>query len=450
MRHSHTEFSSGCSCPACERGRLYRFFSRTFYSISGQAVFEGRRHEVERLQCNVCAEVYEAPLPAAMQADGVGNGRLYTYSAHSAVVLLKYLGVVPWHRQQTVQAAMGVDVPDACMWDMCRFVGGVIEPVAAALQQVAAGAPLLYGDDTTAKILGLQSEVKVERRSGKRVVRTGCHTTAVIAELDTGQRVAIFRIGIQHTGELLDEILSGRAAGLIAPLVMTDAASCNLVTACQVSMCACNAHALRNFKELEADYPTELAPILSAYRTIFDHDKATKLMNAQDRLAYHRAHSRPLFKKMCQQANALLESHTVEPNSKLGSALDYLLNHERRLSAFFRLPGAPIDNNLTERELRLAVRLRDAAPLYRSERGAQVAAGLWTVLVTAMMHGENVFDYFNAVQRFADDVRSNPTAWLPYNYRLRFDALQSDPPPAPKPNYAAARRRAAEAAANDW
>lgn len=451
VQHNHESLAIGCLCSGCEQGRLYRFFPRTFVSISGQASFVGHRHSVERLQCNVCGRIFEARLPEPLRVDGVGEGRLYSHSAHSTVVLLKYLGVMPWHRQQTVQSAMGVMVPDACMWDMCESVSTTVRPVTSALQTLASAAPLFYGDDTTATIFGLTLEVKTDRKTGKEVNRTGCHTTAVIARFEDGRRIAVFRVGIQHAGELLDEILVSRPAGLPKPMVMADASSSNGVTVCEVHKCGCNAHALRRFKELDKA-PTEAEPLLTAYRKVFAHDAHTRAEKMSDtaRLAYHRTHSRPLFKQMCRDAYALLEEHKVEPNSVLGKALDYLLNHELSLSAFFRLPGAPIDNNLLERELRLPVRLRDAAPLYRSQIGANVAGELWTLLVTVLLNGVDVLAYLNALQRHARDVRKDPMAWLPWNYEARAKELDCVAAAAPARDYASARNSAAAAAAADF
>src|SRR6478735_820605 len=223
QHHRHPDCSVGCLCPTCHRGPLFQFFPRSFVSITGQAPLVACHHEVDRLQCNVCGEVFEAPLPDDLVTDGVGTGWLYSYSAHSTVVLFKYLGVVPWHRQQTLQGAMGVRVPDACMWDMCETLSNIAAPVVRVLAHLAGNAPLLYGDDTTAAIFGLTSQIKIERSTGKQVERTGCHTTAVIGRDMDGRHIAVFRVGIQHSGELLDELLAKRLPGLPRPLVMGDA-----------------------------------------------------------------------------------------------------------------------------------------------------------------------------------------------------------------------------------
>jgi len=43
----------------------------------------------------------------------------------------------------------------------------------------------------------------------------------------------------------------------------------------------------------------------------------------------------------------------VEPNSGLGQAIAYLLKHWEKLTLFLREPGAPLDNNLCERALKI-------------------------------------------------------------------------------------------------
>jgi hypothetical protein len=47
--------------------------------------------------------------------------------------------------------------------------------------------------------------------------------------------------------------------------------------------------------------------------------------------------------------NAQIEEKTVEPNSSLGQAIDYMLMRWKNLTGFLRIPGAPLDNNICER-----------------------------------------------------------------------------------------------------
>lgn len=427
--HTHTDLSVGCLCPECGRGKLYQYTPRQYTTISGQPLFMATHHRVEQLQCNVCDEVFKADLSEEARLDGADGRTLYSYSAVALIALFKFFGVVPLHRLQTVHQWMGLYVPDASMFDQCERLANVMAPVVKHMQQQAANAQLLFGDDTSACVINERSAVLPERKTGKLVERTGCHTTCVIAVTSEGHRIAYFRIGIQHTGEVLDALLSQRDQAREAPLVMSDALSANDVTLCKVRHCYCNAHAVRKFKKLEDNYP-EAGYATERYKQIFDHEEYCKVnqLSPIQRLDYHREHSKPLFKEICTYGFNLFESQAIEPNSDIGQAYNYLLNNEYWLSAFYRYPGAPLDNNLVESTLRLPVHLRDAAPFYRNAIGAAIAASILTVGVTAYNAGVNLFDYFVAMLRHRDDVTSRPDCWLPWCYESRVSFLETTHP----------------------
>jgi len=138
-----------------------------------------------------------------------------------------------------------------------------------------------------------------------------------------------------------------------------------------------------------------------------------------------------------------LKDLDAEPNSDLGTAAAYVLNRVDALGRFLSTPGAPIDNNSDERQMRPPIRIRDGAHFHRNSAGSAVAAVLLTVMVTAISAGVNVFDYLIALQRFSADVAENPDLWLPWHYKTRFEQL-SRPAPAglmPRPPDRRSRQR---------
>jgi transposase len=424
--HAHDELKPGCQCPQCVRGRLYPCEPARIAVIVGRPPLQAERHEAERLQCNLCKTIFTASLGRESEDDGVDGRRLYAFSAATAVVLQKYYGGMPWHRQEGLQAAQGVEVPDASMSDLCERVANDAAPIARVLRGRARDAKLLLGDDTGALILAERAVERPDRRTGKLVERTGGHVTCVIAVTEDDHRITLYRVGIQHTGEMLDQVLEGRPPELPPPLFMGDCHSANTVTVCQVIYGACNAHAVRRFKALKDRYPEQAAYALERYKKIFDHETSCKeaKLNPQERLTYHREHSKPLLDELCGYGDELLESKAFEPNSDIAEAYGYVTNNRVRLSAFLRHPGMPLENNEVERKLRLPVRLRDNAPFFKNNVGAAWAETIWTVGDTALDHGVNLFDYFNAIQRHAGDVRLNPHLWLPWVYQERLAFLR--------------------------
>jgi transposase len=111
-----------------------------------------------------------------------------------------------------------------------------------------------------------------------------------------------------------------------------------------------------------------------------------------------------------------LREHLVEPNSSLGKAFQYLLNHWDTLTQFLRVPGAPLNNNTVERALKLMIRQRRNSLFYASSHSAYVAGLLTSVIATCVEAGINALAYLVALQEHRSEVFRNPSAWLPWNY----------------------------------
>jgi transposase IS66 family protein len=65
--------------------------------------------------------------------------------------------------------------------------------------------------------------------------------------------------------------------------------------------------------------------------------------------------SGPLMKQLHDWMEAQFAERKTEPNSGLGKAISYLLNHWPKLTLFLQQPGAPLDNNIVERALKKAI-----------------------------------------------------------------------------------------------
>jgi hypothetical protein len=68
---------------------------------------------------------------------------------------------------------------------------------------------------------------------------------------------------------------------------------------------------------------------------------------------------------------AQFSERKTEPNSGLGKAISYLLNHWAKLTLFLKQPGVPIDNNLVERSLKRAevtLRITGKRPFLEAQR----------------------------------------------------------------------------------
>jgi len=151
-------------------------------------------------------------------------------------------------------------------------------------------------------------------------------------------------------------------------------------------------------------------------------------MTDEQRLSYHQEYSKPVMDELKQYMNSLLEEHLVEPNSELGQAIKYMLKRWPELTRFLTVASAPIDNNIVERALKIAIRNRKAAMFYKTKYSAQIGGMITSLIYTCFLAGENPDDYLTMLQRHQALVNKAPFQWLPWNYRETLQSLEQPRP----------------------
>ena len=238
--------------------------------------------------------------------------------------------------------------------------------------------------------------------------------------MKVGEHTAIlYYSSRRHAGENLQGLLDKREAGRAKPLAMSDALSSNEVAdESTLIRCHCLAHGRRKFSDLEAVFPHECQVVLQVISQVFDHDKQARedQLSAEARLAYHQAQSQPLMDELKGWLDKQMDDHLVEPNSSLGKAIGYMRTHWKTLTRFLSVPGAPLDNNLAERALKLFIRQRKNSLFYKSPHSAYIASVLTSLIATCIYAGVNAVEYLVALQEHRREVFAEPAAWLPWAY----------------------------------
>jgi hypothetical protein len=301
------------------------------------------------------------------------------------------------------------------------FAPGAAPAFEELILQAAQG-DVVHNDDTTVKILELMGAGRGAFADDPE--RTGLFTSGVVATRD-GRRMALFFSGRRHAGENLADVLRLRAQELDAPIQMCDALSRNMPRELGTIVANCLAHARRQFVEVYDRFPAECGTVLEALRLVYRNDATAreKGLTADERLQFHQAQSEPAMTNLHEWLNRQFDEKRVEPNSALGGAIQYLLNHWQKLTLFLRQAGAPLDNNVCERALKKAILHRKNALFYKTRNGARMGDLFMSLIHTCELNHANPFDYLTELLRHTDEVAARPERWMPWNYRTILDEL---------------------------
>ena len=403
----HETLAVGERCPVCGRGRLYRVKPGIAVRLDGHALLSAVCYALEKFRCSACGQVFTAASPA---------GGKYSARARAVVVLGRYYLGVPLYRLEGYQAMVGVPVSDATQWDQIERVADCAYPVFEQLQTLAAQGEVIYQDDTHVRILSLMADNRRTQAEGTSAERTGMHTTALVAQHGV-QTICLYFAGRAHAGENLEALLTKREADRGKPLVMSDALASNTAEEGALIRCHCLAHGRRKFTELEEVFPDECPVVIEALKQVFDHEEEARVqqMSAEARLGYHQQYSGPIMAQLKHWLDAQFEERTVEPNSSLGKAFQYLLTHWPTLTRFLEVPGAPGEqhggagveagDSPAEKQSLLQNGLQRLYRQHAHEPDRHLSPG----------RGECA-QYLVALQEHRAAVFHDPAAWLPWNY----------------------------------
>src|SRR5437762_1811421 len=295
-------------------------------------------------------------------------------------------------------------------WDLMAAAAKLMRPVLEELIRQAAQGSVMHNDDTSMRIL------RLTREPGDQ--RTGTFTSGIVSIVGAWT-IALFFTGWKHAGENIAEVLKQRARELPAPIQMCDALSRNTPKGVETLLANCLAHGRRQVVEVVDNFPEECRYVLERLGGVYHYDALAREQELppEERLRFHQEHSGPLMKALHEWREAQLAEHKTEPNSGLGKAISYLLNHWPKLTLFLRQPGAPIDNNIVERALKKAILNRKNALFYTTLNGAGVGDLFMSLIHPCELNGANPFDYLTELQRHSEKLQRNPSEWMPWNYR---------------------------------
>jgi transposase len=417
----HPSLRPGDDCPDCGKGTVYRQSDWSpVVRLKAQPPVGGSVYQCENLRCHLCGKVHTAALPTEAGTEK------YDPSVASVVATLRYGEGMPWYRLQRIQHFAGVPLSASKQWELVRDAAERGPRVIFEhLVGLGAQGELLQNDDTPMQVLELTQKLKHQQPLREDDPdRRGVFTTAILSRAEGRPNIALFFTGPYHAGENLRTLLAGREVERPLPIQMCDPLSRNMPEDLRVIIANCLVHARRNFVEVISAFPAEAKHVVECLKKVYQTDAQAKEqhLSPEERLQLHQQQSGPVMDGLHNWLQEQFDQKRVEPNSSLGEAITYMLKHWERLMRFLEVPGAPLDNNLCEQALKMAIRHRKNSNFYKTMRGASVGDIYMSLIDTCYLSGANPFDYLTELQRNHERVRAAPDHWLPWNYRQQLTA----------------------------
>jgi transposase len=404
------------NCPCCGSRKLTKLgedITETLEVVPRQwKVIQTVR---EKFSCRECEMITQPPAPFHVTPRGFAGPNLL------AMILFEKFGQhQPLNRQSERYRREGIDLSLSTLADQVGACASVLQPLYALIERHVLAAERLHGDDTTVPILAIGKTIK------------GHIWTYVRDDRPFGGRAppaALYYASRDRRHEHPARHLHGYTG-----ILQADAYSGynELYNPSRpegpVTAALCWSHARRQFFELadiaaNARRGKNAAPIspiaLDAVKRIgalFDIERGINGQNAEERLLVRREQSAPLV--------AALEVWLREQRSRLSNAsavagpIDYMLRRWGRFVQFIHDGRICLTNNAAERALRGFALGRKSWLFAGSERGAERAAVMATLIMTAKLNDIDPQAWLaDVLARINDHKINDLAALLPWNWR---------------------------------
>ena len=341
------------------------------------AKLEVRVHVLPKYACPKCRDgVASPPVPPKPVPGGIAGAGLVSF-----VLVSKFADHLPLYRLEDILFRHGVSLSRSTLCDWVRNAAMVLAPLAELQRTRVLQSDVIWTDDTHVTVL-----------SGKAPGSTRARFWAYISEGAAPYSVYDFTMSRARDGpaaflkDYCGFLQADAYGGYDGIFLGSDG------TIVEV---ACWAHARRKFYDARSHAPREANQVLEWIRQLYDVEDRARDVTAADRQALRQRESVPILDRIEAYLDEL--SPRVLPKSALGKALTYARNQRAALRRYVTDGRLTIDNNVSERTLRLQAIGRKNWEFLGSEEAGPRAAVLFTILAGAKRHRLEPWAYLRDV-----------------------------------------------------
>lgn len=270
---------------------------------------------------------------------------------------------LPLHRLEGIYAREGIELARSTICGWHEQLAPLCEPLVAAMRHDAFEQPYLCTDAT-----GVLVQAPVKCRTG--------HFWVLVAP----QRHVLFEFTPEHTSDAVDSVLAGYEGYLVADAhVVYD----HLYVSGQVTEVNCWAHCRRYFFKALGSDPERAKEALGLIGALFKIERSIATSPRKKREHVRAKHSAPIVERFLSWCDA--EWPALLEDTPIHDGVRYARNQRQGLSRFLKDGRLPLDNNVSERELRRQAVGRKNWIFVGSDQGGHVNAVFTSILASCRM-----------------------------------------------------------------
>jgi transposase len=367
-------------------------------------------HQQVKYACPCCeGRVVLTPKPPQPIEKGLpGPGLL------AVIIDDKYRHHIPLHRSENRLLHLGAPLSRSTMCDWMAACAELLTPVWELLKAHVLRSKVLHTDDTTVPV---RDEKLSKHRYGRLwdYIGDAEHPGVVFDYTATHARDGPATFLKDFRGFLQADaygVYDGIYAGSNGSIVEV----------------GCWAHARNKFSDAQGTDPERVLAAKAWVRRLYDVEDEAKTLSSAERLRLRQEKSVPLLESFHQWL--LVQKAQVLPKSPIAAAINYVLNQWEALTRYTTDGDLHIDNNISERTLKLIGMGRANWLFVGSDQGGKTASVLFSFTATCKVLGIDSFAYLRDVlRRLPTHPAERLEELLPHRWKAA-QAATNDPNPS--------------------
>ena len=387
------------ACPGCGQTRKEIGAEESWQVEYVPGRFERLQHVRKKYACPRCEQQGESPqIAAAVKPETAIDKGLAGPGLLAYIVTSKFSDYLPLYRLEDVFERQGFTISRSTQAVWCRDVADLAEPLYQLMVEHVRASHVIATDDT---ILPLLQKGKTAK----------ARMWVYVGDLSQPYNVFDFTLDRSRDGPL-------RFLKDYRQVLLADAYGGynGVVAGNQITRAGCWAHLRRRFIDAEKTAPEIAREAIARVRALYAIERQAQNGTTELRLALRQEKALPLLTELRERL--LFWKEQLLPRHPMAEAVGYALGQWNELTVLCTDGAIPIDNNVSEREMKRVVLPRKNSLFVGNPRGGRTAAILASLTSTCRRHDIDPQLYLTQLLVNLPSVPHSQLAdWLPDRWK---------------------------------